>query len=361
MNKTSYLLAVKDNDSILNRELNKIKEKITGELLIIDCGSNDTSMKILKKFEEKHRDNNELDIKLYFLKTTKLKAMLYLLNFTKYDKIQVLNINNLNIFNLFFSNILSLFILFINIILNNVKKTKNVINVNHNIKHMAIILDGNRRFSKKNNFMKDLQHYIGYIKTLEMIEYIKKINVEHITFYCFSTENWKRDEDEIDHIFKLVYALEEKYKIDKNTPNSVLYDVKINILYTNEKKFSKKTLETINSIHNISRKSSNNNYNINLCFNYGSREDIINTSKKLVEKGLEINEQNFTKNLLTGECPELDIMIRFGNEKRLSNFLLYELAYTELFFINKLLPEVSKDDIDKILLEYNNRNIRKGK
>ena len=97
MNKTSYLLAVKDNDSILNRELNKIKEKITGELLIIDCGSNDTSMKILKKFEEKHRDNNELDIKLYFLKTTKLKAMLYLLNFTKYDKIQVLNINNLNI------------------------------------------------------------------------------------------------------------------------------------------------------------------------------------------------------------------------------------------------------------------------
>ena len=148
MNKTSYLLAVKDNDSILEKELNKIKEKLTGELLIIDCGSKDTSMKILKKFEEKHR-NNELDIKLYFLKNTKLKAMLYLLNFTKYDKIQVLNINNSNIFNLFFSYILSLFILFINIILNNVKKTKNINNVNDNIKHIGIILDGNRRFSKK--------------------------------------------------------------------------------------------------------------------------------------------------------------------------------------------------------------------
>ena len=148
---------------------------------------------------------------------------------------------------------------------------------------------------------------------------------------------------------------------DKNTPNSLLYDVKINILSTNEKKFSKKTLETINSVHNISRASCNNNYNINLCFNYGGREEIINTSKKLVKKGLEINEENFTKNLLTGECPELDIMIRFGNEKRISNFLLYQLAYTELFFINKLLPEVSINDMDKILLEYTNRNIRKGK
>ena len=360
MNKTSYLLAVKDNDSILEKELNKIKEKITGELLIIDCGSKDTSMEILRKFEGKHK-NNELDIKLYFLKITKLKALLYLLNFTKYDKIEVLNINNSDIFNLFFSYILGLFILFVNIILNNVKKTKNVNNVNHNIKHMAMILDGNRRFSKKNNFMKDIQHYIGYIKTLEIIEYIKKMNIKHITVYCFSTENWKRDEDEIDNIFKYLYEFDNKYKIDKNTPNSLFYDVKINILYTNEKKFSKKTLETINSIHNISGTSSNNNYNINVCFNYGGREDIINTSKKLVEKGLEINEENFTKNLLTGECPELDIMIRFGNEKRLSNFLLYELAYTELFFINKLLPEVSKDDIDKILLEYTNRNIRKGK
>jgi len=360
MNKTSYLLAVKDNDSILEKELNKIKEKITGELLIIDYGSKDTSMNILRKFEGKYR-NNKLDIKLYFLKSTKLKAMLYLLNFTKYDKIEVLNINNSDIFNLFFSYILGLFILFVNIILNNVKKTKNVNNVNHNIKHMAMILDGNRRFSKKNNFMKDIQHYIGYIKTLEIIEYIKKMNIKHITVYCFSTENWKRDEIEIDNIFKFLYEFDKKYKIDKNTPNSLFYDVKINILYTNEKKFSKKTLEIINSIHNISGTSSNNNYNINVCFNYGGREDIINTSKKLVEKGLEINEENFTKNLLTGECPELDIMIRFGNEKRLSNFLLYELAYTELFFINKLLPEVSKDDIDKILLEYTNRNIRKGK
>lgn len=360
MNKTSYLLPIKDNDSMLEKELNEIKEK-KGELLIIDYGSKDSTMNILTKFEGKHK-NNELDIKLYFLKTTKLKAILYLLNFKKYDKIKVLNINNHNIFNLFFSNILGLFILFVNIILNNFKKSKNVNhNIKHNIKHMGVILDGNRRFQKKNNFMKDIQHSIGYIKTLEIIEYIKKKNIEHITFYCFSTENWKRDEDEIDNIFKLLYILHDKYKIDKNIPNSLLYDVKINILSTNEKKFSKKTLETINSIHNISRTSCNNNYNINMCFNYGGREEIINTSKKLVEKGLEINEENFTKNLLTGECPELDIMIRFGNEKRISNFLLYQLAYTELFFINKLLPEVSINDINEILLEYNNRNIRKGK
>ena len=103
MNKISYLLPIKDNDSMLEKELNEIKEK-KGELLIIDYGSKDSTMNILTKFEGKHK-NNELDIKLYFLKTTKLKAILYLLNFKKYDKIKVLNINNHNIFNLFFSNI----------------------------------------------------------------------------------------------------------------------------------------------------------------------------------------------------------------------------------------------------------------
>ena len=208
------------------------------------------------------------------------------------------------------------------------------------IKHVAIIMDGNGRWGIKKGKSRNFGHKAG-IRTVEKIikESLKK-RIRYLTLYAFSTENWKRPKNEINFLFSLLDSFLSS-KIDE------LNNEKIKLYIIGKKKFNKK----LNKLLNFSEKltSSNKRMQINLALNYGSKSEIINTVNSLKIKKLKINEKNITKNLYTQNIPDPDILIRTGNRKRLSNFLLWQLAYSEIFFEKKLWPDFNEKDYNKIL------------
>ena len=212
------------------------------------------------------------------------------------------------------------------------------------INHVAIIMDGNGRWGLKHKNSRNAGHKAG-LKTVEKIitETIRQ-KIKYLTLYTFSTENWKRPKREIQFLFKLLENfLENKIKIlEKN---------KIKLKIIGEKKaFSKKIKYLLNKTE---LKTSNNNVmQINLALNYGSKSELINTVKKLIKKKSKINEENIKNNLYTANIPDPELLIRTGNTKRLSNFLLWQIAYTEIFFEKKLWPDFTENDYKKILNNF---------
>ena len=208
------------------------------------------------------------------------------------------------------------------------------------IKHVAIIMDGNGRWGLSKKKSRNYGHKQG-LKTVEKIikESLKK-KIKFLTLYAFSTENWKRPKNEINYLFSLLdNFLSNKIKeLDKE---------KIRFFVLGKKKFNKK----LNDLLNYSEKltSSNKRLQINLALNYGSKSEIISAITNLKKKKLRINESNITNNLYTKNIPDPDILIRTGNRKRLSNFLLWQLAYSEIFFEKKLWPDFNVKDYNKIL------------
>ena len=208
------------------------------------------------------------------------------------------------------------------------------------IKHVAIIMDGNGRWGINRGKSRNFGHKAG-IRTVEKIikESLKK-RIRYLTLYAFSTENWKRPKNEINFLFSLLDSFLSS-KIEE------INNEKIKLYIIGKKKFNKK----LNKLLNFSEKltSSNKRMQINLALNYGSKSEIINTVNSLKIKKLKINEKNITKNLYTQNIPDPDILIRTGNRKRLSNFLLWQLAYSEIFFEKKLWPDFNEKDYNKIL------------
>ncbi len=191
------------------------------------------------------------------------------------------------------------------------------------IKHVAIIMDGNGRWGLSKKKSRNYGHKQG-LKTVEKIikESLKK-KIKFLTLYAFSTENWKRPKNEINYLFSL---------LDNFLSNKImeLNKEKIRFFVLGKKKFNKK----LNDLLNYSEKltSSNKRLQINLALNYGSKSEIISAITNLKKKKLRINESNIANNLYTKNIPDPDILIRTGNTKRLSNFLLWQLAYSEIFF-----------------------------
>ena len=214
--------------------------------------------------------------------------------------------------------------------------------MNH-IKHVAIIMDGNGRWGIKNKNSRNLGHKEG-LKTVEKIikASIKK-KIKYLTLYAFSTENWKRPKKEVSFLFNLL----ENFLTNKINE---LNDQKIKLLIIGKKKFSNK----LNLLLNESEKktSKNKRLQINLALNYGSKNEIIYSLNEVRKKKLKINEINITNNLFTKNIPDPDILIRTGNTKRLSNFLLWQLAYSEIFFEKKLWPDFNEKDYNKILNNF---------
>tara|TARA_Y100000591_G_scaffold644_1_gene564 strand:+ start:126 stop:800 length:675 start_codon:yes stop_codon:yes gene_type:complete len=211
------------------------------------------------------------------------------------------------------------------------------------LKHVAIIMDGNGRWGLKYKNSRNEGHRAG-LKTVEkIIKASIKNKIKFLTLYAFSTENWKRPKSEISFLFKLLENF-LKSKIDYLNKENI----KLKILGT--KNFSKK----INNLLIISEKKTvkNNLLQINLALNYGSKSEIINAFKLINKKKEKINEKNLLKYLQTRNIPDPDILIRTGNTKRLSNFLLWQLAYTEVFFIKKLWPAFNEKDYNKIIQNY---------
>ena len=220
------------------------------------------------------------------------------------------------------------------------------------INHVAIIMDGNGRWGIKKKNSRNLGHRAG-LKTVEKIikETIKN-KIKYLTLFAFSTENWKRPKSEI----KFLFSLLEEFLIKKI---SEFHEQKIKLKVLGSKINSKKLLKLL---HNAEKKTKNNNkLQINLALNYGSKTEILHSLKKMHKKKQDINAKNFEKNLYTYNIPNPDILIRTGDTKRLSNFLLWQLAYSEIFFEKKLWPEFNEKDYNKIIKKFKNIKRNFGK
>tara|TARA_Y100000816_G_C26077466_1_gene567361 strand:- start:1111 stop:1785 length:675 start_codon:yes stop_codon:yes gene_type:complete len=208
------------------------------------------------------------------------------------------------------------------------------------IKHVAIIMDGNGRWGINKGKSRNFGHKEG-LKTVEkVIKETLKNKIKYLTLFAFSTENWKRPKNEINYLFSLLNNfLSNKIK--------ELNEEKIKFYVIGKKRFNKK----LNRLLNYSEKltSKNKRLQINLALNYGSKSEIIRAINFIKKKRLKINEKNVSKNLYTMNIPDPDILIRTGNRKRLSNFLLWQLAYSEIFFEKKLWPDFNEKDYNKIL------------
>ena len=213
----------------------------------------------------------------------------------------------------------------------------------NSLNHIAIIMDGNGRWGLKHKNSRNEGHKVG-LKTVEKVikETIKQ-KIKHLTLYAFSTENWKRPKKEINYLFNLLETFLLKKINDLHKQN-----IKLNIIGV--KNFSKK----LNNLLNLSEKKTSKNriLQINLALNYGSKSEIINAFKKINKNNDKINEKNLTKYLQTKNIPDPEILIRTGNTKRLSNFLLWQIAYTEIFFEKKLWPDFNEKDYTKIIKKY---------
>jgi len=211
------------------------------------------------------------------------------------------------------------------------------------LNHVAIIMDGNGRWGLKNKKSRNEGHKAG-LKTVEKI--IKEtINqkIKYLTLFAFSTENWNRPKKEINYLFNLLESYLSN-KIDGFNKKNI----KLNIIGT--KSFSKK----LNKLLNLSEKKTAHNtiLQINLALNYGSKFEIINAIKKINKNNDNINEKNLSKYLETKNMPDPELLIRTGNTKRLSNFLLWQLAYAEIFFEKKLWPDFNEKDYVKIIKKF---------
>ena len=213
------------------------------------------------------------------------------------------------------------------------------------LKHVAIIMDGNGRWGLKNKNSRNAGHRAGLNTVEKIIKETIKNDIKFLTLYAFSTENWKRPKKEINFLFNLLENfLKEKIEdLDKQK-------IKLNIV--GKKNFSTK----LNSLLNLSEKktSKNKRLQINLALNYGSKTELIYAFKELVKNKESINEKNLKKYLQTKDIPDPDILIRTGNTKRLSNFLLWQVAYSEIFFEKKLWPDFNEKDYYKIIKKYKN-------
>ncbi len=212
------------------------------------------------------------------------------------------------------------------------------------VKHVAIIMDGNGRWGLKHNNSRNSGHRAGLSSVETVIEESIKKKIKYLTLYTFSTENWKRPKKEISFLFSLL----ESFLI-KKLENLMKNEIKLKIL-GNKKKFSKKLQNLLNESERKTKK--NKGLQINLALNYGSKNEIINAVNKLKKSKLKITERNIENNFYTSGIPNPDILIRTGNTYRLSNFLLWQLAYTEIFFEKKLWPDFKKKDYNKIITKF---------
>ena len=214
------------------------------------------------------------------------------------------------------------------------------------VKHVAIIMDGNGRWGVKHKQSRNAGHRAGLNTVDLIINHCIKHKIKFLTLYTFSSENWKRPKNEIVFLFKLLENFLKK-KISK----IIEKDIKLKFIgelnklptklqklikLSEKKTFNKKTLQ------------------VNIALNYGSKIELINTIKKIKQKKITINEKNIDNNLYTKHLPNPDILIRTGNTHRLSNFLLWQLSYTEIFFEKKLWPDFKGKDFDKIMNKFKN-------
>ena len=220
------------------------------------------------------------------------------------------------------------------------------------LNHVAIIMDGNGRWGLKNKNSRNAGHKAGLTTVEKIIKETIRNKIKFLTLYAFSTENWKRPKKEINYLFSLL----ETFLINRIED---LHKQNIKLKIIGVKNFSSK----LNTLLNQSEKKTlrNSKLQINLALNYGSKFELINAFKILKKKKEIINEKNLNRYLQTKNIPDPDLLIRTGNTKRLSNFLLWQIAYSEIFFEKKLWPDFNESDYNKIIRKFKNIKRNFGK
>ena len=212
------------------------------------------------------------------------------------------------------------------------------------LNHVAIIMDGNGRWGLKKGKSRNFSHLKGLSSVEQVIKTAVNIDIKYLTLFTFSTENWNRPKSEVNFLFDLI-----RKSLKKNLKRIIEQGIKVNIIG----KKSGLPKDIIKTIKNIEKKTINNKkINLNLALNYGSKEEILNASKRLMKENKKINIKNFTEKLYTKGIPDPEILIRTGGEKRLSNFLLWQIAYTEIFFINKMWPDFNGKDFENVVNKF---------
>ncbi|MDC1055127.1 polyprenyl diphosphate synthase [Candidatus Pelagibacter ubique] len=212
------------------------------------------------------------------------------------------------------------------------------------VKHVAIIMDGNGRWGIKHKNSRNAGHRAGLYTVESVIDECLKINIKYLTLYTFSTENWKRPKKEINYLFNLL----ENFLTNK-IDNLLKKNIKLKFIG----EINKLPIRLRKIIKNSELKTSkNSSLQVNVALNYGSKSELINSIKNIRKKKIKVNEKNIDNNLFTKNIIDPDILIRTGNTQRLSNFMLWQLAYTEIFFEKKLWPDFKSNDFKKILNKF---------
>lgn len=222
-------------------------------------------------------------------------------------------------------------------------------------KHVAIILDGNGRWAKMRNKPRTFGHKNGADNVVDIAIHAKKRGVKYLTLYAFSTENWKRPATEVDYLMKLLIKF-----VDKKIDQLMEEDCKINFL-GDMSALPEDTYDAVKKA--LDRTKDNKSLFINIALNYGGRDDVVHALKQIIDSGYasnQITEELISQNLYTKGLPDPDLMIRPGGEIRISNFLIYQIAYSELYFSNVLWPDFDEAEFDKAIYEYAKRNRRFG-
>jgi len=215
----------------------------------------------------------------------------------------------------------------------------------NSLNHVAIIVDGNGRWGLKKNQSRNYGHLEGIKAVESVVKTSIKTEIPFLTLYTFSTENWNRPHSEINFLFNLI-----RKSLKKKLGKIIKQGIKINII-GRDKGLPKDIIKITSLIKK--RTFKNKKITLNLALNYGSKEEIISACKKLSKKkNSEINNHSFEQSLYTKNIPNPDILIRTGGTRRLSNFLLWQLAYTEIFFIDKLWPDFNESDFNKIINNF---------
>ena len=208
------------------------------------------------------------------------------------------------------------------------------------LNHIAFIMDGNGRWGKNKNKGRNYGHLKGVETVKKIVGSSIKLKIPFITFFVFSSENWKRPKTEIKFLFKLI-----KNYFHKEIDNVIKQGIKINIL-GEMKELPSDLKKTLIKCENLTKK--NKNINVNLAINYGAKNEILMS----VKKSKKISLKNLEKNLYTKNMPDPEILIRTGGNQRLSNFMLWQLAYTELFFLKKLWPDLKLIDLKNVIKKF---------
>jgi len=225
--------------------------------------------------------------------------------------------------------------------------------------HVGIIMDGNGRWAKNRNLPRTFGHKEGTKRVIEIVETAYKLNIKSLTLFAFSTENWKRPEDEISKLMELL-----SYYIKTQLEKIISNNIKINVMgdYT---KFPNSIVKLIDN--SLQRTQSNDKMILNIALNYGGQSEIVNATKNIIKDISqnkisvdEINTHTFKNYLYTKGQDDLDLLIRPSGELRVSNFMLYQLAYSEFYFSDVLWPDFKENEFYKAIYDYQNRNRRFG-